>query len=395
MTNSTDEELLSDLGLDAENESKPSGSARAARIIAGFEEIERFYENNKRLPFPGEGKDIFERIYALRLEAIRSSQECLDALSGKDSHGLLKGAKAVDEVNEVGELDDDELLAELGAIPLDDSDITKLKNVKPRGEVNEAEMARRKPCKEFAKFKPLFTKVQTELNSGFRRTLPFKENIQINVGDFFILSGQKIYVSEIGEEVLDEVDKADRRLRIIIDNGTESNLLLRSLQRALNKDPTGRRITDPTTSGSLFSGIPEVGDNASGTVYVLRSKSKLPQIAKSREVIHKIGVTSDDVKKRVSNSKLDPTFLMAEVEIVATYELSNINRTKLEKLIHNFFENARLEIEIKDRFGNPVVPREWFLVPIFIINEAIERIKDGSIVRCKYDVKKGKILEIS
>jgi hypothetical protein len=61
-----------------------------------------------------------------------------------------------------------------------------------------------------------------------------------------------------------------------------------------------------------------------------------------------------------------PTFLMAEVEIVATYELYNINRTKLENLIHRIFDPARLDIEIKDRFGNPVIPREWFLVPRFV-----------------------------
>ena len=57
---------------------------------------------------------------------------------------------------------------------------------------------------------------------------------------------------------------------------------------------------------------------------------------------------------------------MADVEIVATYELYNINRTKLENLIHRVFDPARLDIEIKDRFGNPVIPREWFLVPLFV-----------------------------
>ena len=80
-----------------------------------------------------------------------------------------------------------------------------------------------------------------------------------------------------------------------------------------------------------------------------------------------------------------PRSLMADVEIVATYELYNINRTKLENLIHRIFNTARLNIEIKDRFGNPVIPREWFLVPLFVIDQAVERIKDGSISEYLYD----------
>ena len=108
-------------------------------------------------------------------------------------------------------------------------------------------------------------------------------------------------------------------------------------------------------------------------------------VAKNRDVLHKIGVTSGKVERRIANAKIDPTFLMADVEVVATYELYNINRTKLENLIHRIFDAARLDIEIKDRFGNPVVPREWFLVPLFVINEAVEKIKDGTISNYIYD----------
>lgn len=129
----------------------------------------------------------------------------------------------------------------------------------------------------------------------------------------------------------------------------------------------------------------EGGDISSGTIYVLRSKSDHPMIQEHRNVIHKIGVTSRDMNKRLSNAKLDPTFLMADVEVVATYELSNINRTKLENLIHRFFEPAKLNIEIKDRFGNPIVPREWFLVPLFVVDEVVDRIKDGTITSYIYD----------
>jgi hypothetical protein len=173
---------------------------------------------------------------------------------------------------------------------------------------------------------------------------------------------------------------------VIFDNGTESNLLMRSLQRALHKDEAGRRITDPA-AGPLFASENAEGDLASGTIYVLRSKSDHPVVAAHRDVLHKIGVTGGDVAPRIANAKLDPTFLMADVKIVATYELYNINRIKLENLIHRIFDVARLNIEIKDRFGQPVIPREWFLVPLFVVDEAVERIKDGTITGYVYDPK--------
>src|SRR5262249_13868646 len=147
---------------------------------------------------------------------------------------------------------------------------------------------------------------------------------------------------------------------------------------------TGRRITEPA-AGPLFAGENEDGDLSSGTIYVLRSKSDHPVVAANRDVLHKIGVTGGDVARRFSNAKLDPTFLMAEIEVVATYELYNVNRAKLENLIHRIFGPARLDIEIKDRFGQPVVPREWFLVPLFVIDEAVGRIRDGSITGYVYE----------
>lgn len=388
----SDEELLAELGLEPESETVSSGSRVDARIAAGFYEIERFFEANQRGPSHGEDKEIFERLYAVRLDRIRASVEYRAAIASTDKYGLLTEPTAVVEVAE--NRDDLTILAELGAIPPAEADITQLKHVRTRAEVRAAEeIARRTPCLDFEKFKSLFGLVQEELQSGVRQTREYRKNAQIKVGDLFILGGQKVYVANMGDEFISDYDKPDRRLRVIYDNGTESDLLLRSLQRALNKDNAGRRITEPTLTGPLFSGIPEVGDNASGTVYVLRSKSDHPLVLKSSDVIHKIGVTSSSIEKRISNAKIDPTFLMADVEVVASYELSNITRSKLESIIHKFFEPVRLDIEIKDRFGNPVVPREWFLVPLFIIDEAIERIKDGSIVRCRYDARAGKIVE--
>lgn len=390
-----DDALLSELGVKVEAKKEGARSAREERIIAGFEDIERFYESNGRLPIHGEDKDIFERLYAVRLDKIRSSEECLSVLTGLDKHGLLHGA-SISTQDTVKELDDDELLNELGVSDLGSSDITRLTHVRTRAEIKAAEeIANRTPCNDFDKFKPLFDAVAKDISNGSRLTRQIRKEAgflksQIKVGDFFILYGQTVYVAEIGEPIKGSNETMDARLRVVYSNGTESNLLLDSLRRGLYKDESSRIISEPS-AGPLFSGEVEEGDISSGTIYVLRSKSDHPMIQQHRDVIHKIGVTSGDVKKRLVNSKLDPTFLMADVEVVATYDLSNINRTKLENLLHRFFEPAKLNIEIKDRFGNPIVPREWFLVPLFVIDEVIEKVKDGTIVSWTYDVSKQEI----
>jgi hypothetical protein len=225
-----------------------------------------------------------------------------------------------------------------------------------------------------------------------REARPFELKAEIRPGTWFIVGGQKAYVAEMGDVFTNAQGRTDARLRVIFDNGTESNMLMRSLQRALHKDEAGRRITDPV-AGPLFSGEHAEDDQAAGTIYVLRSKSDHPVVAANRDLIHKIGVTTMNVDQRIAGARLQPTFLMADVEVVATYELYNIGRSKLEKLIHRVFDPARLDIEIKDRFGNPVVPREWFLVPRFVIDEAVEKIKDGTISSFRYDPKSASLVE--
>lgn len=386
MVEQSDIDLLNELGVDTTTKPKAKRTPKEERIIAGFEEIQRFVEEHGHVPAHGEDKDIFERLYAVRLDQIRKQKECVELLTELDHQGLLGESVAIPEV-EAEELDDDALLAELGVDVTAGDDITQLKHVVSRAEKRAAEeVANRTKCEDFDKFKPLFEAVQKELETGVRETKPFQGYAEIREHDLFILSGQKVYVAEVGEYFKAPNGENDARMRVIYDNGTESDLLMRSLQRALYKDPAGRRITDDSP-GPLFSGVMDGEDTETGTIYVLRSKSEHPIIEKSRDVIHKIGVTGGDVKKRIANAKLDPTFLMADVEIVATYTLYNINRSKLENLIHKFFDGARLEIEIKDRFGNPVVPREWFLVPRFVIDDVVEKIKDGSVSEYIYDTE--------
>jgi len=391
------DDLRSELDEFAQSEKKGGRSAKEERIIAGFEEIQRFVVENGRTPQHGEGRDIFERLYAVRLDRLRSQEDCRAILEPLDHQGLLTGEQASVGAA-VDELDDDALLAELGggdaAAP---GDVGKLQHVRSVAEKRAAEeIANRQRCEDFDQFKPLFDQVQGDLKTGLRTTRQFVKDAgfskaEIKAGQFFILGGQTAYVAEVGEPIKAPNGETDARLRVIYSNGTESDLLLRSLQRALYKDEAGRRITEPT-AGPLFADQNDEGDEASGIVYVLRSKSAAPEIAARREVLHKIGVTGGDVERRIANARLDPTFLMADVEIVATYELYNINRTRLENLIHRIFGAARLDVEIRDRFGNPVIPREWFLVPLFIIDEAIERIKNGTITSYTYDPKTAQLV---
>lgn len=388
-----DRELLDELGVETAPVQVGGRSAKEQRIIAGFEEIVRFVEEHDRRPEHGERRDIFERLYAVRLDRLRASAECRALLKASDAHNLL-GDDENDQSSRVQETaTDEELLASLGVEPEPTNDVTKLVHVRPREEIKAAEeVAQRNPCKGFREFQVIFEKVQRELDAGTRRTLKFQDNAEVKKGDLFILDGQKVIVADMGEPFVSEYGRSDRRLRVVYDNGTESDLLIRSLQRALNKDKASRRITNPEF-GPLFSDEEDEDDLPTGYIYVLRSKSEHPFIAQNRSVIHKIGVTGGDVKSRIINAKKDPTYLLEEVEIVGTFKLSNINRKRLEGLLHRFFASARLDLVLK--FGGGVEPREWFLVPLGVIEEAIEKLKDGSIENCEYDRENARIVEIT
>lgn len=384
-----DNELLAELGIEIEAKKAIKYTAREERIIAGFEEIQKFVEEYGRLPEHGEDKDIFERLYAVRLDQIRKQEECRNLLKDLDNQNLLEG-NYKPETDIPDDMDDDELLAQLGVDVNDENSITNLKHVMPRAEKRAAEeIANRKRCEDFGKFKPLFEAVKKDIDTGYRNTVRFRKDAgftktEIKKGQFIIVGGQIAYIAEIGKTFKAPNGEDDARLRVIYSNGTESDILLRSLIRAMYKDETSRFITD-SNSGPLFSGENSDDDQESGTIYVLRSLSDHPTIKENRDVIHKIGVTGGAVEKRLTNTKNDPTFLMDDVEIIATYKLANISRAKLENIIHKFFGAAKLDIEIKDRFGKPVKAREWFLVPVFIIDEMVEKIKDGTISDYYYD----------
>lgn len=395
MAEMSDDDILAELGVDLTPKKVRARTPREERVIAGFEDIAKFREDHGRAPQHGEDRDIFERLYAVRLDRLRAQPEFQDLLADIDVHGLLEGVDA--NATPVEALDDSDILAELDVEAEPEANITQLRNVRSNAERKAAEeIATAKRCDDFEIFRPLFEKVQADLEDGMRASRRFGRDASIDVSDFFILRGQLAYVAEIiGEPIKAANGQNDARLRVIYANGTESDLLRWSLQRALYKDEGGRRVSEPI-AGPLFAAVSDAADEPdylpTGTLYVLRSRSTHPTIAAHRDLIHKIGITGGSVEARVSGAADDATFLLADVDIVATYKLLDVNRPRLERLIHRVLDSVRFDAEIADRFGKIIRPREWFLVPLPVIDEIVDRIGNGSLAGMVYDRNAAKLL---
>lgn len=381
---------LSDFAATAGVGGRPTGEAR---IIAGFEEVHRWAEKHGRRPLLGQNQDIFEQLYAVRLDRLRALPECRELIEPMDQLRLLEPAAEVAEP--VPEHDIDQIAAELEGLT-GDSDIMALRHVRASADKRAAEeIADRKRCEDFDVFRPMFERVEADLKTGLRQARPIEAGRRtIAVGDFFVLDGVTLYVADVGEPLKTTAGEVDRRLRAIFSNGTESNLLLRSLQRAFYNDPAARRLVSPDSGQLSLGGELDADDVDTGTIYVLRSLSDHPFVAEHRDLVHKIGVTGGRVETRIANAEHEATYLLAKVEVVATYRLAGINRTRMENLFHRLFSAARLSITINDRFGHPVQPEEWFLVPRFVIDEAVGRIKDGTITSYVYDPSVARLVNV-
>lgn len=358
------------------------------RARAQFEEINVFVDRHGFAP--GQGPEarkigVMERTYQARLRAYAEDPALRSAVSGMDRHALLpKGA----EPSAPASLD--ELLAS-GDPLLDDPNDGIFDLVHAKAAPAKPEMvSERVPCKDFDQFRPIFDKAAAELASGVRRSLRFANEQEIEAGGFFILNGVMVYVAEVRDPHVRN-GKRNARLRLIFDNGTEGQNLLRSLATELYKDPNGRRLSDPNP-GPLFGTAPLVQiqrdsleDRVTGIIYVVRSLSLLPEIARLDGNLFKIGFTTGALEARLRSAHEDPTFLMAPVKPVMSYQAVNLNANAFERLVHHFFDRARLDIEIKDRFGKVTKPREWFLLPLQVIEQAIPLIVDGSILGYRYD----------
>ena len=373
------------LGLLGEVKAKNPIVTTDDRLVASFEEINSFFEAHGREPLPS--MDINERGLYARLKGLREDLNKSKSLKEYDRFNLLdsleseaSAPKSIDDI-----LNDDAF----GLLDDEEEDIFTLKHI-PKVTTMPNYVASRKRCRDFEQFEEIFIACQKDLKQGRRELIKFQNEWQIKKGYFFVLKGVLLYVAEVGE-IFESSGKKNARLHVVFENGTESDMLLRSLSAELYKD--GKRVTeyDERALEGLYNISDE--DKDSGYIYVLESLSSDDRIS-TKKNLYKIGFSKDDVTERIKNAKNEPTYLMAEVKVVAIYECFNMNSQKLEQLLHKFFGEACLDIEIFDSKGKGHRPREWFIAPLEIIDEVIGLIVSGRIVEYRYDFKEERILKI-
>lgn len=352
------------------------------RLLAAFQEIVEFTRAKGREP-ERTPTDMTEAKLAMRLKAIRESEEQAAALRGADDLGLLGEAPPEPEPLQISDTPPETVDEALAADPfglLDGAgDIFGLKHV-PKTQTMPEEIARRRPAEDFDRYESLFRDCHAGLRAGQRKLLPFRNPSEIETGKFFVLNGVLLYVAEMGELELDQIRKANARTRCIFENGTESNLLMQSLASNLYKD--GRRVTEPNESTLERMGLE--AETKMGHIYVLRSLSDDPQLG-AFENVHKIGFTTQSVEHRIAGAEADATFLGAPVETVASYSLPAVAAQPVEAILHSFFASARLDAWFEQSHQIVAEANEWFDVPLSAIDEAIALIQSEGIQSYEYD----------
>jgi hypothetical protein len=370
---------------------KTSGNVTAdERLIASFEEINEFVKANNREPV--ESRDIVERKLFSRLKSLRENSEKAGALMEYDSLNLLAGCvREEPKLYTTADVLTHDPLGLLGDDVADD--IMTLRHV-PRNISQPEHVAQRKKCEEFDRFEPIFKQCHLDLKSGIKTTIQFKGERQIEPGAMFILQGMLVYVGTRGKWEKKNFGNVNARLYCIFENGTESNMYLRSLAAALWKDENRRQVID-ADQRELFESRANISaeDQVTGYIYVLKSRSLRPEILEI-ENLHKIGFSSVPVTERIKNAVNEPTYLMADVQLVEEFEAYNMNPQKFEALIHRFFAQACVNLDVFDNEGMRHTPREWFIVPLNLIEAAVELLANGEIVNYYYDAKAREIAPI-
>ena len=372
------------------------------RLIESFKEINDYMEQHGKEP--SASRDIQERRLYSRLKGLREDPGKALALKEYDSFNLLGDISIPDppgptEIKTIDDILEDDALGLLDGIggidPVEKSgteeDIFNIKNI-PKVVEKPDYVAKRKPCKDFEKFEPLFKQMHSELASKKKKLRPFKSERQIKPSSFFILQGMMVYVVAIGEKEQRSYGNFNARLYCVFENGTESNMFLRSLAAAFWKDENSRQVV-AIDDMEMFdeTGAISYEDKPTGYIYILRSLSEDPNI-KAIENLYKIGFSSQPVAKRIQGAAQDPTYLMADVTPLMEFKTYNLNPQKLEKLLHRFFAKCCLNLDVYDNDGNRHTPREWFVVPLHDIETAINILINGEIVNYRYDDKKQEIV---
>ncbi|MEL4177784.1 GIY-YIG nuclease family protein [Roseateles sp. PN1] len=365
---------------------KRSGATPDDRLLASFQQINDFFRKHGKEP-TSNPSDILEFQLFNRLKGFRASQEKCEALKDADEFNLLQFVEPPKAITSVADIFADDTL---GLLDNEAASIFDLKNVPVPRDMPE-KIAQRKRCEDFEQFEPLFKQCHAELASGVREARSFTGEQQIQPGHFFILNGITAYVAEVGEKEVKN-GKVNARLRCIFENGTESNMLLRSLATELYKDETGRRILDPTEKALEALEQIKAEDEKSGYLYVLQSLSVVPEIAAIKN-LYKIGYSTTPVQERIKNAAEEPTYLMAKVKVIAVFECYNLNPQKFELMLHTFFGKACLNVDVYDKQGKRVSPREWFVAPLHIIEAAANMLISGDILNYRYDPDSQSIAE--
>lgn len=364
------------------------------RLIESFNEINKFIDEHGHEP--SNMLDMNERKLAKRLEGIRNDPEKILALKAHDKHNLLQVAekppKSLDDILQ------DDFLADILGGDNEAQEIFDLKHVKHSSERQESDfIARRKVCKNFAKYEPLFKQCQADLQSGKRSLISFDEkNLVANT--FFVLNGQLGFLEDITAPVKRSGNRHDGRTYCIFENGTESNMQFLSLAARLYEARKENQaftvsLSQEEANTRFVHGFNQISDDdkSTGYIYILKSKSNNPKIANIDD-LYKIGYSTIPVEERIKNAENEPTYLMAPVEIISVYECYNLNPQKFEHIMHTFFSEACLNLDVFGEDGKRYNPREWFILNLPIIESAIELIISSSINRYRYC--NGKIVPI-
>ncbi len=357
------------------------------RLSASFEEINDFISKNEREPAPNPSNISEYQLYS-RLKNLREDENKILALEPQDKYGLLKVEKK--EINSIDDIFNDDLLG-----IFDDGEAQSLFEFKhtPR-EIARAEadfVARRKPCKNFKDYESNFVNVHSDLRQGKRKIIPFHYDL-LREGNYYVHNGLLLFLESVQwEKQVQKFEsgihnRPDGRTKVIFENGTSSNMMFQSLYKALHFK--GKAITEnaDTTNEEFYENLSDVTDEdkEAGYIYVLSSKSTDPKISEIKNLF-KIGYSTTPVETRIKNAEKEPTYLMAPVQIEAEYKTFNMNTQKLEQLLHNFFGSSCLNIDIWDENLRRRMPQEWFVVPLPIIDQAIEMIISEEIIHYKYD----------
>ncbi|WP_439129666.1 GIY-YIG nuclease family protein [Polaribacter sp.] len=377
-------------------DSKPKNStikSEDERLIESFQEINAFFEKNDREP---EATNVSEFKLLSRLKALRNDANKVEILKTYDTHNLLNTKEEVKSVEDI--LNDDDL----GILDTDDTlSIFKLKHVQPASERAETDFtARRKAMndKDFAPYETQFKKVHKELREGKRKLVNFNyESLKPN--EYYINNGILLYLESVKwEKQVQEFksgthNRPDGRTKTVFENGTKSDMMFQSLYKALHEN--GQMVTNPDfiNEEELFknANIVNEEDVQTGWIYVLRSKSTNPDIASIND-LYKIGFSSIDVNERIKNASKESTYLYADVHLLDKYVCYNIDAQKFEHLIHRFFAEVCLNVDVFDDKGKRITPREWFVAPRSIIDKVISLILTGEIVNFRYDNINKKLL---